>query len=113
MSMNLKVAIILLRSCLKVAIYFIRILVTLCVVCVSKCFVWLVKHISIVFILLRTIAIPLTTTSFIILFILLFSSLLDGAFSIASTVLARVVIIALKPNLMSICIRIWIYHPKF
>lgn len=59
------------------------------------------RCVSIVCISLRTIAVPLVTASSTILFISFFSSLLDGAFSIASMVFAKVVLASLKASLMS------------
>ena len=50
---------------------------------------------------LRTIAVPLATASSTILLMSFFSSALDGAFSMASTVFANAVLTSLNPSLVS------------
>lgn len=69
MSIDSRVAMVLLRVCLRVAISFFKVLVFLSTAYVAKILAWFVRHVSIVCISLRTITVSLATTSSIILFI--------------------------------------------
>ena len=92
---------VLLRACLRVAIYFLRALVALFATYVAKFLAWLVRRVFIVCISLRTITVPLATTSSTILFMSFFPNPLDGVFSIASTVFVKAILTLLKPSHVS------------
>ena len=100
-SVDSRAAIVLVGACLRVAISFLRALDALSAACVAKFFAWLVRRVSIICISSRTIVVPFATASSTILLMSFFASPLDGAFSMASTVLASAVFISLKPSLLS------------